>query len=149
MLRFSSLFLFGLPDLCEGVHNDLIKRILRDINRTGQNPQEAIQQITETVYPMYKVRLFKVLLSCLLLVQVIYVLQIILTLFVSVKAFIEPDLRRAHIRIVNKFNPFSALLRPSYLLKSRKQVDEAKVLELMPGCTVTKESSYGSRRLQL
>jgi uridine kinase len=38
-----------------GVHNDLIKRVLRDIHRTGQDPQQAIQQITETVYPMYKV----------------------------------------------------------------------------------------------
>lgn len=39
-----------------GVHFDLVKRIMRDIQRTGQEPQEALQQITETVFPMYKVR---------------------------------------------------------------------------------------------
>ncbi len=38
-----------------GVHFDLVKRILRDIQRTGQQPQEVMQQITETVFPMYKV----------------------------------------------------------------------------------------------
>jgi hypothetical protein len=27
-----------------------------DIQRTGQEPREVIQQITETVYPMYKAR---------------------------------------------------------------------------------------------
>eukprot|EP01112_Ceratiomyxa_fruticulosa_P006873 TRINITY_DN177_c0_g1_i1.p1 TRINITY_DN177_c0_g1~~TRINITY_DN177_c0_g1_i1.p1 ORF type:complete len:431 (-),score=80.81 TRINITY_DN177_c0_g1_i1:78-1370(-) len=70
-----------------GVHFDLIKRIFRDIQRTGQQPHEAIQQITETVYPMYK-------------------------------AFIEPDLAHAQIHIVNKFNPFSGLLNPIYILKS-------------------------------
>jgi len=37
-----------------GVHFDLVKRILRDIQRTGQKPQEVMQQITETVFPMYK-----------------------------------------------------------------------------------------------
>ncbi|KAF5934050.1 hypothetical protein HYC85_030221 [Camellia sinensis] len=57
-----------------GVHFDLVKRVLRDIQRAGQEPEEIIQQISETVYPMYK-------------------------------AFIEPDLQTAHIKIVNKFNP--------------------------------------------
>lgn len=88
-----------------GVHFDLIKRVFRDIQRTGQKPQEAIQQITETVHPMYK-------------------------------AFIEPDLDRAQIRIVNKFNPFSGLLNPYYILKSLKNddVSEEDVLKhLTPG----------------
>lgn len=35
-----------------------------------------------------------------------------------VQAFIEPDLEKAHIRIVNSFNPFSGLLNPIYTLKS-------------------------------
>lgn len=39
-----------------GVHFDLVKRVLRDINRSGQAPEEIIQQISDTVYPMYKVR---------------------------------------------------------------------------------------------
>ncbi|KYR01765.1 adenylate cyclase domain-containing protein [Tieghemostelium lacteum] len=74
-----------------GVHFDLIKRVFRDVHRTGQQPHESIQQITETVYPMYK-------------------------------AFIEPDLQLAEIKIVNKFNPFSGLLNPIYILKSLNQV---------------------------
>ncbi|EFJ05331.1 hypothetical protein SELMODRAFT_449187 [Selaginella moellendorffii] len=38
-----------------GVHFDLVKRVLRDINRSGQAPEDIIHQISETVYPMYKV----------------------------------------------------------------------------------------------
>eukprot|EP00232_Nephroselmis_pyriformis_P024867 CAMPEP_0182870914 /NCGR_PEP_ID=MMETSP0034_2-20130328/10810_1 /TAXON_ID=156128 /ORGANISM="Nephroselmis pyriformis, Strain CCMP717" /LENGTH=665 /DNA_ID=CAMNT_0025003431 /DNA_START=74 /DNA_END=2067 /DNA_ORIENTATION=+ len=73
-----------------GVHFDLIKRIQRDLSRSEQNPQEVVQQITDTVYPMYK-------------------------------AFIEPDLLKAAIRIRNGFNPFSGFLkRVTYTLKSDK-----------------------------
>jgi uridine kinase len=32
-----------------GVHFDLVKRVLRDINRAGQEPEEIIHQISETV----------------------------------------------------------------------------------------------------
>lgn len=32
-----------------GVHFDLVKRVMRDTSRSGQNPEEIIQQITETV----------------------------------------------------------------------------------------------------
>ncbi|CAI7831888.1 unnamed protein product, partial [Closterium sp. NIES-53] len=70
-----------------GVHFDLVKRVLRDIDRSGQAPEEIIHQISETVYPMYK-------------------------------AFIEPDLQTAHIRIVNKFNPFSGFQDATYILKA-------------------------------
>jgi uridine kinase len=83
-----------------GVHFDLVKRIFRDIQRTGQEPREVIQQITETVYPMYK-------------------------------AFIEPDLEKAHIRIVNSFNPFSGLLNPIYTLKSATAVPREKIEEVV------------------
>ncbi|KAG9153677.1 hypothetical protein Leryth_008578 [Lithospermum erythrorhizon] len=69
-----------------GVHFDLVKRVLRDIQRAGQEPEEIIQQISETVYPMYK-------------------------------AFIEPDLQTAQIKIVNKFNPFTGFQCPTYILK--------------------------------
>ncbi|PIA63369.1 hypothetical protein AQUCO_00201008v1 [Aquilegia coerulea] len=72
-----------------GVHFDLVKRVLRDIQRAGQAPEEIIHQISETVYPMYK-------------------------------AFIEPDLRTAHIKIINKFNPFTGFQNPTYILKSPK-----------------------------
>lgn len=33
------------------------------------------------------------------------------------KAFIEPDLQTAHIRIINKFNPFTGFQCPTYILK--------------------------------
>ncbi|EIE18178.1 hypothetical protein COCSUDRAFT_49381 [Coccomyxa subellipsoidea C-169] len=74
-----------------GVHFDLVKRVLRDIKRSGQAPEEIIQQITDTVYPMYK-------------------------------AFIEPDLNTAHLKIYNNFNPFSGFMAPTYILKSAKTV---------------------------
>ncbi|CAN6584996.1 unnamed protein product [Malus baccata var. baccata] len=74
-----------------GVHFDLVKRVLRDIQRAGQEPEEIIHQISETVYPMYK-------------------------------AFIEPDLKTAHIKITNKFNPFTGFQNPIYILKSTKAV---------------------------
>ncbi|XP_010428356.1 PREDICTED: uridine-cytidine kinase C isoform X1 [Camelina sativa] len=74
-----------------GVHFDLVKRVLRDIQRAGQEPEEIIHQISETVYPMYK-------------------------------AFIEPDLKTAQIKILNKFNPFSGFQNPTYILKSTKAV---------------------------
>lgn len=74
-----------------GVHFDLVKRVLRDIQRAGQEPEEIIHQISETVYPMYK-------------------------------AFIEPDLQTAHIKIINKFNPFTGFQSPTYILKSTREV---------------------------
>ena len=33
------------------------------------------------------------------------------------KAFIEPDLQTAHLKIINKFNPFSGFQNPTYILK--------------------------------
>lgn len=84
-----------------GVHFDLVKRILRDVHRSNQAPREIIQQISETVFPMYK-------------------------------AFIEPDLQSATIRIRNTFNPFAGFLtKPTYTLKSDRLPDTAAVLELV------------------
>lgn len=37
------------------------------------------------------------------------------------KVFIEPDLETAQIRIINKFNPFSGLQSPTYILKVEYQ----------------------------
>jgi adenylate cyclase class IV len=95
-----------------GVHFDLVKRVLRDIQRAGQQPEEIIHQISETVYPMYK-------------------------------AFIEPDLQTAQIKIINKFNPFTGFQSPTYILKSRKEVsvDQIKAV-LSDGHTETKEETY-------
>ncbi|KAL5179495.1 Uridine-cytidine kinase C [Glycine soja] len=79
-----------------GVHLDLVKRVIRDIQRAGQEPEEIIHQISETVYPMYK-------------------------------AFIEPDLQTAHIKIINKFNPFTGFQSPTYILKSGRNVEVDKI----------------------
>ncbi|XP_031480225.1 inorganic pyrophosphatase TTM2-like isoform X2 [Nymphaea colorata] len=84
-----------------GVHFDLVKRVLRDIQRAGQEPEEIIHQISETVYPMYK-------------------------------AFIEPDLQTAHIKIVNKFNPFSGFQNPTYILKSQKALTVEEIKAVIP-----------------
>ncbi|KAK6128261.1 hypothetical protein DH2020_037999 [Rehmannia glutinosa] len=40
-----------------GVHFDLVKRVLRDIQRAGQEPEEIIHQISETNYFQVSVRL--------------------------------------------------------------------------------------------
>ncbi|XP_072960412.1 inorganic pyrophosphatase TTM2-like isoform X2 [Typha angustifolia] len=84
-----------------GVHFDLVKRVLRDIQRAGQEPEEIIHQISETVYPMYK-------------------------------AFIEPDLQTAHIKITNKFNPFSGFQNPTYILKSPRLVTPDQIKAVLP-----------------
>lgn len=36
-----------------GVHFDLVKRVLRDIQRAGQEPEEIIHQVSETVCFLY------------------------------------------------------------------------------------------------
>ena len=83
-----------------GVHFDLVKRVMRDIDRSGQAPEDIIHQISETVYPMYK-------------------------------AFIEPDLRSAHLRVVNSFNPFAGFQDPTYILKSETVVDPAAIASVL------------------
>jgi len=83
-----------------GVHFDLVKRVMRDIDRSGQAPEDIIHQISETVYPMYK-------------------------------AFIEPDLRSAHLRVVNSFNPFAGFQDPTYILKSETVVDTAAIASVL------------------
>ncbi|KAL7114765.1 hypothetical protein ACP275_04G142100 [Erythranthe tilingii] len=95
-----------------GVHFDLVKRVLRDIQRAGQEPEEIIHQISETVYPMYK-------------------------------AFIEPDLQTAHIKIINKFNPFSGFQNPTYILKSTRavSVDQIKAV-LLEDYKESREETY-------
>ncbi|EXB44949.1 Uridine-cytidine kinase C [Morus notabilis] len=96
-----------------GVHFDLVKRVIRDIQRAGQEPQEIIHQISETVYPMYK-------------------------------AFIEPDLETAHIKITNKFNPFTGFQSPTYILKSARKVtvDQIKTVFLSEDYVESMEETY-------
>lgn len=44
-----------------GVHFDLVKRVFRDIQRAGQEPEEIIHQISETVTYSYYCLVFKIL----------------------------------------------------------------------------------------
>ena len=44
--------------------------------------------------------------------------QISETVYPMYKAFIEPDLRTAHLKVVNSFNPFAGFQDPTYILKS-------------------------------
>ncbi|OIW21642.1 hypothetical protein TanjilG_06946 [Lupinus angustifolius] len=95
-----------------GVHLDLVKRVIRDIQRAGQEPEEIIHQISETVYPMYK-------------------------------AYIEPDLQTAHIKITNKFNPFIGFQSPTYILKSTRNLTADQIKSLLPeGFKETTEQIY-------
>ena len=54
--------------------------------------------------------------------------QISDTVYPMYKAYIEPDLKTAHLRIYNTFNPFSGFMAPTYILKSAKPV----ALEAIP-----------------
>lgn len=60
---------------------------MRDIQRSGQAAGEVIQQVSDTVFPMYK-------------------------------AFIEPDLNTAEIKVTNNFNPFAGFKEPIQILKT-------------------------------
>uniref|UniRef100_A0A383VV85 CYTH domain-containing protein n=1 Tax=Tetradesmus obliquus TaxID=3088 RepID=A0A383VV85_TETOB len=95
-----------------GVHFDLVKRVLRDISRSGQGPEEIIQQITDTVYPMYK-------------------------------AFIEPDLNAAQLKIHNSFNPFTGFMNATYILKAKRQqeLSQQAVVAVLGADAVTKTES--------
>ena len=50
------------------------------------------------------------------------VMQITDTVYPMYKAYIEPDLNTAHLKIYNNFNPFSGFMAPTYILKSAKRV---------------------------
>jgi hypothetical protein len=71
---------FSWPSVCRplldlrvsiqgGVHFDLLKRVLRDISRSGQNPEEIIDQVSATVFPMFRVGVG--LATCLLLTPLV------------------------------------------------------------------------------
>lgn len=53
--------------------------------------------------------------------------QISDTVYPMYKAFIEPDLKAAHLRIYNRFNPFSGFMSPTYILKSAQGVSKERV----------------------
>jgi hypothetical protein len=47
------------------------------------------------------------------------------------KAFIEPDLKAAHLRVYNTFNPFSGFMSPTYILKSARRVAKEDVCRVL------------------
>jgi len=64
-------------------------------------------------------------------------MQITDTVYPMYKAFIEPDLNTAHLKIYNTFNPFSGFMAPTYILKSAKTVGPEAikaVLKVGPCC---------------
>ena len=46
---------------------------------------------------------------------------------VHMQAFIEPDLKTAHLKIYNTFNPFSGFMNATYILKSAKRVTKQQI----------------------
>ena len=45
----------------------------------------------------------------------------------NMQAFIEPDLKTAHLKIYNTFNPFSGFMNATYILKSAKRVTKQQI----------------------
>jgi hypothetical protein len=46
--------------------------------------------------------------------------QVTDTVYPMYKAFIEPDLQSAQLKIQNSFNPFSGFMKPTYILKAKR-----------------------------
>lgn len=52
------------------------------------------------------------------------------------KAFIEPDLKTAQLKVYNKFNPFSGFIcNPLYILKSKITVPKETLLSVLDEVT--------------
>ena len=60
--------------------------------------------------------------------------QITDTVYPMYKAYIEPDLNTAHLKIYNNFNPFSGFMAPTYILKSAKQVLPEQIKAVLKVC---------------
>ena len=58
-------------------------------------------------------------------------MQISDTVYPMYKAYIEPDLKTAHLKIYNTFNPFSGFNDPTYILKSAKRVSKEVIHSLL------------------
>ena len=58
-------------------------------------------------------------------------MQISDTVYPMYKAYIEPDLKTAHLKIYNTFNPFSGFMDPTYILKSAKRVSKEVIHSLL------------------
>jgi len=53
------------------------------------------------------------------------------------QAFIEPDLKTAHLKIYNTFNPFSGFMNATYILKSAKSVTKQQIKAVLQVCCTT------------
>ena len=99
---------------------------MRDIQRSGQAAGEVIQQVSETVFPMYK-------------------------------AFIEPDLNNAEIKVTNNFNPFAGFKEPIQILKTDDTCSVDKAYDVLKDMYPSDEISrvchlcleYGTPELML
>jgi len=60
-----------------------------------------------------------------------FVVQISDTVYPMYKAYIEPDLKTAHLKIYNTFNPFSGFMDPTYILKSAQRVSKETIHSLL------------------
>ncbi|KAG4402101.1 hypothetical protein GLYMA_02G127400v4 [Glycine max] len=108
-----------------GVHLDLVKRVIRDIQRAGQEPEEIIHQISETVHTFIIPLVFLYRFGKYVFPEVLKFKHF--QVYPMYKAFIEPDLQTAHIKIINKFNPFTGFQSPTYILKSGRNVEVDKI----------------------
>lgn len=61
--------------------------------------------------------------------------QISDTVYPMYKAFIEPDLKKAQLRIYNTFNPFSGFMNATYILKSAQRVTFDSIRDVLPVAT--------------
>lgn len=58
----------------------------------------------------------------------------LLQVYPMYKAFIEPDLKTAHIKITNKFNPFTGFQSPTYILKVSSKIAHSMEREKRTSC---------------
>lgn len=58
-------------------------------------------------------------------------MQISDTVYPMYKAYIEPDLETAHLRIYNTFNPFSGFMNATYILKSNKPITKQAIKDCL------------------
>ncbi|AQK54596.1 Phosphoribulokinase / Uridine kinase family [Zea mays] len=59
--------------------------------------------------------------------------RVLRDVYLMYKAFIEPDLQTAHIKIINKFNPCSGFQNPMYILKSPRSLAPKKIKIVVGG----------------
>lgn len=60
------------------------------------------------------------------------------------QAFIEPDLKTAHLKIYNTFNPFSGFMNATYILKSAKAVSKQAIKAVLQVRTTACDHLYST-----